>query len=108
MDKFIEIPGGDGTWHFINASQITKVSCEVFRMKLGGELGSLNLVHPNRPVPSRVQFNVTVTIRLFTANGTGDVKFNSEREADIWAHAELGIDEIVSRSQTSLRRDQIP
>jgi len=100
MQKFIEVLGDDGTWHFINFNQITKVSCEVSKTKYGGDFNPMSML--NDQIPSEMPWRevVVVAIRVLTANGEGQVKFNSESEADIWAVTELGISDIVLRSQT--------
>jgi len=100
MQKFIEVLGGDGTWHFINATQITKVSCEVNRMTRGGEFDPRSMLDDRIASTTPKVAVVVVTIRVLTANGEGEVKFNSESEADMWAVTELGIDDIILRSQT--------
>lgn len=100
MNKFIEVLGGDGTWHFVNVAQITKVSCEVLKTTRGGGFEALSLLDSTIPATSPVKHLTFVTVHILTASSKGEVRFESESEADIWALTKLGIEDFILRSQT--------
>jgi hypothetical protein len=58
------------------------------------------LFDPTVPATTPIETVTSVSIRLFTANGDGEVLFDSESEADIWAEQNLGIDDIIIRSRS--------
>jgi len=99
MTRFIEVLGGDNTWHFINPEQITKVQCKVERRTIPGGVEASSLLN-DIPTVTFDREETKVSIRILTAGGDGEVHFDSESEADMWAQAELGIDNFILRSQT--------
>lgn len=100
MTRFIEVLGGDETWHFINFDQITKVECKVERWSEPAALEASSLSNSEIPTISPARQMTKVSIRVLTAKGDGEVCFDSESEAEIWAVTELGIADIILRSQT--------
>ena len=97
---FIDVLGGDGTWHLINPGQITKVSCKVERTQTSAGLKIASHKNPSPPASPQADAEVVVTIRILTANGEGHISFDSEGEADMWAYSYLGISDFILRSQT--------
>ena len=98
MAKFIDVMGENGNWEFVCLEQIVKVTCNVETQTLpsGPDLRSLTnpSISPNLP-PDEVHF---VTIRMFTAIGESKMLFAAKVDADAWADYNLGISDIVGRS----------
>lgn len=99
MSEFIQVGDGEGGTEFISVDKIVRVACSVSKRRKGGGLEALSLVDPTYPPTTPVEVLTSVSIRLFTANGDGEVLFDSESEADIWAEQNLEIDDITARSQ---------
>lgn len=101
MAKYIRVVSDAGGVEFINLEKIVRASCSVKTMRRGGEVEPLSMLDPNMPKITPVEVTTIVWIRLFTANGDGLVRFDSESKADIWAEQNLGIVDITMQSQYS-------
>jgi len=101
MLQFIRVKGSSGETEFIALDKIVRVSCSVTTKKTGGELEPMSLLDPSKPKTTPVQVFTTVSIRLFTANGDGEIRFDSESKADSWAQLNLGIRDFTTQFQYS-------
>ena len=91
MTRFIKVADDNGTCDFINLDHVVKVSCGVMRTKKGGGFNIESVTDSTVPATSPATESTVAVISLFTANGSGDIRFVDLREAIEWTQDNLGL-----------------